>query len=271
MHPAAFMRGLFPPPSVGRVREGVAAFAVTLCLSISALAEEVRTISWEELVPAREALADTLAEVPMSVRFDLGFAAKVFSDAEAGVISQDSPEVMIAKDVLARLSAQGLDAERLLQAFTERDQAIGDRSRAVNAGLDGRTVRLPGYALPLSVSETGVREFLLVPYVGACIHYPPPPPNQIVRASLDEPHTFEDRYQTVWITGRLSARPTSRALDYVDGQATVETSYTMQVSSVIPFAEDPSAPTTLGSFSSIAKAPTLQLSRSGRPHKVPTK
>ena len=206
----------------------------------------------------------------MSVRFDLGFAAKVFSDAEAGVIAENSPEVMIARDALARLSAQGLDAERLLQTFRQRDQAIGDRKRAVNAGLDGQTVRLPGYALPLSASEAGVREFLLVPYVGACIHYPPPPPNQIVRASLDTAHIFEERYQTVWITGRLTAQPSNRALDYVDGQASVETSYTMQVEAVTPYADDPSAPTTLGSFSSIAKAPSLQLSRSGQPH-VPQK
>ena len=243
---------------------------VGMTISTPARAENARTLGWEDLVPDRETLTDPLADVPMSVRFDLGFAAKVFADAEAGVIAGDSPEVMIARDVLARLSAQGLDADYLLGAFSQRDTAIADRKRAVNLGLDGQTVRLPGYALPLSASETGVREFLLVPYVGACIHYPPPPPNQIVRAELDRPHVFEDRYQTVWITGRLSARPSARSLDYVDGQAAVETSYTMQVNSVTSFADDPSAATTLGSFSSIAKAPTLELSRSGQPHPTPS-
>ena len=245
---------------------GVAVLLAILCLSAHATAEDIKTLGWEELVPQRAALADPLAEVPMSVRFDLGFAAKVFADAEAGLISENSPEVMIAKDVLARLSAQGLDAEQLLKAFSQRDTAIADRKRAVNAGLDGQTVRLPGYALPLSASETGVREFLLVPYVGACIHYPPPPPNQIVRAELDRPHIFENRYQTVWITGRLSAKASSRALDYVDGQASVETSYTMQVTSISPYADDPSAVTTLGSFSPTTQAPKLRLSRTDQAH-----
>lgn len=47
--------------------------------------------------------------------------------------------------------------------------------------LDGQNIRLPGYIVPLEVSEEGrTTEFLLVPYFGACIHVPPPPSNQIV-------------------------------------------------------------------------------------------
>ncbi len=47
--------------------------------------------------------------------------------------------------------------------------------------LDGQQVKLPGYIVPLEVNEEGrTTEFLLVPYYGACIHVPPPPPNQIV-------------------------------------------------------------------------------------------
>ncbi len=53
--------------------------------------------------------------------------------------------------------------------------------------LDGQQVKLPGYIVPLEVNEEDrTTEFLLVPYYGACIHVPPPPPNQIV-------HIFSER------------------------------------------------------------------------------
>ncbi len=51
----------------------------------------------------------------------------------------------------------------------------------VNKSLEGATVRLPGFIVPLEAVKSGdVSEFLLVPYFGSCIHVPPPPPNQIV-------------------------------------------------------------------------------------------
>ena len=46
------------------------------------------------------------------------------------------------------------------------------------AALDGKLVKVPGFAVPLEDWASSVTEFLLVPYVGACIHTPPPPPNQ---------------------------------------------------------------------------------------------
>ena len=46
--------------------------------------------------------------------------------------------------------------------------------------LDGKRVSIPGFMVPLEDDLEQVSEFLLVPYAGACIHVPPPPPNQIV-------------------------------------------------------------------------------------------
>ena len=50
----------------------------------------------------------------------------------------------------------------------------------------GKTVRLPGFAVPLDYASVGVTSLLLVPYVGACIHVPPPP-NQLVLVTTNEP------------------------------------------------------------------------------------
>lgn len=71
--------------------------------------------------------------------------------------------------------------------------------------LDGVLVKLPGYALPLEIADTGVTEFLLVPYIGACIHVPPPPPNQMVLINLDEPRVFKSLFEAVWVTGQMDA------------------------------------------------------------------
>ncbi len=52
--------------------------------------------------------------------------------------------------------------------------------------LDGKRVSIPGFMVPLEDDAESVTEFLLVPYAGACIHVPPPPPNQIVHVLLTD-------------------------------------------------------------------------------------
>lgn len=78
-------------------------------------------------------------------------------------------------------------------------------SIAVNKSLAETKVKVPGFIVPLVMNETGVvTEFFLVPYVGACIHVPPPPPNQIVYVKLSKGGirlgSLEDAY---WVTGTL--------------------------------------------------------------------
>lgn len=51
--------------------------------------------------------------------------------------------------------------------------------------LQGKQVSIPGFMVPLEDDENEVTEFLLVPYAGACIHTPPPPPNQMVYVKMD--------------------------------------------------------------------------------------
>ncbi len=266
----AAVGGLLPSSSWGKgILLGIVpAMALS---AISAMAGEIRTIGWAEMVPEQPPLADPLADQPMSVRFDLGFAAKVIGDARDGVISDAGPEYLNARAVLDRLRTTGVDVDLLLEAFSARDRAIEARKFAVTPALDGEIVRIPGYALPLTEAKTGVTSFLLVPYVGACIHYPPPPANQIVLAELDHPHQFQNRFETVWITGRLSMRSASRALDYVDGRANVATAYTMDVIDISAYGTDPSAETFAGSFSPSAAGPQLRLSRSGSSHSLTAK
>ncbi|HVO48390.1 MAG TPA: DUF3299 domain-containing protein [Steroidobacteraceae bacterium] len=74
----------------------------------------------------------------------------------------------------------------------------------INKSLEGSLVRLPGFIVPLEAVGSGnLREFLLVPYFGSCIHVPPPPPNQLVYVRTSGRVNIESIYDAYWITGRL--------------------------------------------------------------------
>tara|TARA_B100000945_G_scaffold282425_1_gene250804 strand:- start:1061 stop:1537 length:477 start_codon:yes stop_codon:yes gene_type:complete len=71
--------------------------------------------------------------------------------------------------------------------------------------LVGQSIKIPGFAVPLEGDDgfEYIDEFLLVPYFGACIHVPPPPPNQVIHVILNEPVYFEVISFAIWITGIL--------------------------------------------------------------------
>ena len=82
-----------------------------------------------------------------------------------------------------------------------------------NKSLDGAVVRLPGFIIPLDARRDGVvSEFLLVPYFGACIHVPPPPPNQLVYVRMARRTTLQSIYDAYWITGKLRLQTTTTHL-----------------------------------------------------------
>ena len=87
----------------------------------------------------------------------------------------------------------------------QQAQAMFDAAPTVDK-LNGETVKIPGYVLPLEFDNaTKVTEFLLVPYYGACIHTPPPPANQMIHAKLESPFILEEMFTAVWISGKIEA------------------------------------------------------------------
>ena len=69
--------------------------------------------------------------------------------------------------------------------------------------LGGQMVKIPGFIVPLDIVEGKVASSLLVPYFGACIHVPPPPPNQIVYVKFSDPIEIGSMWDPVWVTGKL--------------------------------------------------------------------
>ena len=99
----------------------------------------------------------------------------------------------------------------------------------VEPSLDQKVVKMPGYVLPVEFDGTNVKEFLLVPYRGACIHVPPPPPNQVVygKASGQEGLQIEGMFAPVWVIGKMHVESVINEL--------AEAAYTMDVYEVIPY------------------------------------
>jgi uncharacterized protein len=72
-----------------------------------------------------------------------------------------------------------------------------------NNALNGAQVRISGYVVPLDAQKGEMREFLLVPYFGACIHTPPPPANQIIHVTVVQPVKDLRTMDAVSVTGTL--------------------------------------------------------------------
>ena len=69
--------------------------------------------------------------------------------------------------------------------------------------VDGTSVRVPGFMVPLEDNQQSVSEFLLVPSPQACIHTPAPPPNQIVYVKMAPGSRAKMSYGPVWVKGKL--------------------------------------------------------------------
>ncbi len=82
----------------------------------------------------------------------------------------------------------------------------------VVAHLDGKRVHIGGYVVPLDFEATRIKEFLLVPFVGACIHVPPPPPNQIIYVKADRGFDVKGSFDPVYVTGTLRTTAASTGL-----------------------------------------------------------
>jgi hypothetical protein len=97
-------------------------------------------------------------------------------------------------------------------------------------GVINGVARVPGYMVPLEDNLEEVTEFLLVPYPGACIHVPPPPPNQIVHVIMEGNKKAQVRLwmEAVWVEGTLKlAEATTRdgALSFFQLTGTLIQSY----------------------------------------------
>ncbi len=214
------------------------AAVVSMALVAPSLAVDApRDITWDDLIPTAAPLEDPFPNLNSDQRFEVEILTALRELHERGVVSEDEPEYEDIVEITRKLKDEGLDVDALVAEQVKLNAKINQRNEAVVGDLDGQLIRMPGYALPLEFIETGVKEFLLVPFVGACIHVPPPPPNQMVFVRVDQTFKADDLYTPVWVTGRMTVKRTSQALSLVDGQADVATGYVLDGIKVDPYEE----------------------------------
>jgi len=149
----------------------------------------------------------------------------VFGSSESFGTEDPDARKVEWEDLSPPLSAKAQSAAARLNAMIDTmDDAeiaetialIGENGNALIEELDGETITLEGYLVPLDFEATEVKAFVLVPYMGACIHVPPPPPNQIVFVEFEEGIPMETVDRNIWtpfrVTGPLRAVPTKTEL-----------------------------------------------------------
>ncbi len=198
-------------------------------------ADATKLINWDDLVPSMDAIDNPFDRMDPVLLEKLGVVVRAREDVRMGFLKEDDAEFKESLKVQGELTEAGVDIDAMLLAAENLQAEVERRSGMMVPGLDGKIVRMPGYALPLEQSANGMTEFLLVPYVGACIHVPPPPPNQIVYVKLKSAYRIASLYEPVWITGRLSIDASSRNLSYVDGAAPIETGYRIEAITIEPY------------------------------------
>lgn len=162
--------------------------------SPAAALDAPRDLKWAELKPPRAAGE---AEVKKPKTF--------FNPAEpapaGGDAASQSADVPPPPDI----------PEGKFMAVKRRQPGAGHPPKIV-ADLNGQRVKLGGYVVPLDFEATKVKEFLLVPFVGACIHVPPPPPNQIVYVKAEKGIDIAGSFDPVAVTGIISTESASTGL-----------------------------------------------------------
>tara|TARA_Y100001936_G_scaffold116436_1_gene113915 strand:- start:262 stop:774 length:513 start_codon:yes stop_codon:yes gene_type:complete len=125
----------------------------------------------------------------------------VASPAVFDLEARTAPVVGVAVEPDERVHDDPVELSwRALAALDYRTGEMSDELR----DLVGKPVKIPGFTVPLEDFASSATEFLLVPYVGACVHTPPPPPNQLVYVEMDEGRRATmDGWNPVWLEGIL--------------------------------------------------------------------
>ena len=135
-------------------------------------------------------------------------------------IEENSAEDVISSQL--RGGTSNTKADRYQQALNS--------SRIVSK-MNGSAIRIPGFIVPLDFSDKQtITQFFLVPWFGACIHLPPPPPNQIILTNYPKGLKLESLYEPFWISGVLKTSLVENEL--------ASAAYVLEMNAYEPYTED---------------------------------
>ena len=147
----------------------------------------ITQLIWEDLMPEGEevVLEQLYRDFYNNLEGNIGGAQTLASAAQ----SSDQSEGLDLSEII-----EGSSADTMAQIGTFN----------VVKDLNGEKIRIPGYVVPLDFSAKSEHsEFLLVPYFGACLHTPPPPPNQIIFVKAAPAVKLGNIYEPIWLEGTI--------------------------------------------------------------------
>ncbi len=196
---------------------------------LPAIAGEVRELGWNDLIPSHVKSKDPLEHLTQKQKDMVYWVINMLESLpERGPETEEYYKEI--DEAMPSLKKEGID---IVGIMNQRKKT----RTAVDEALNGQDVRMPGYLLPLETTAGKVTEFLLVPYIGACIHVPPPPPNQIVYVKVLQNGGYKNKelYEPVWVTGKMKVKSMMKELFLVDGSAGVDIGYSMQANHIAPY------------------------------------
>ena len=208
-----------------------ALLAVSFVLPVFA---ETRELNWEDLVPPQE-FEDPYTELTDEQFYDLGTILRTREFVASQTDNLNEEMLARAEELEKKLDAQGVDVNALLAMREEITEMRRAQSQAVVGELDGQSIRMPGYVLPLEFDGQRVTEFFLVPYVGACMHAPTPPPNQMVHVISGNGIEIQGMYDPVWVMGEMSTTSRTSEAMFSDGGLEISAGYSIQATDIEPY------------------------------------
>ncbi|ORT48185.1 hypothetical protein ST37_18335 [Vibrio sp. qd031] len=124
----------------------------------------------------------------------------------------DEPLKLDWLDLIPESERGQFDTQGMPQVSHDGEQMLQPLTGGFREELSGSKVKIPGFVIPLEGTDTHITEFLLVPYFGACIHVPPPPPNQIVYVRFPSGAPVQQLWDVVYVVGELTAETQSTDL-----------------------------------------------------------
>lgn len=160
--------------------------------------------------------------------------ASLAAPAFAGQSRDEAYRDLIWADLLPPGEAERIAMLEQVQAIEFGFDHFGDdqmpqiRTFNVVEALDGERVRIAGFVLPFDFSASGeVSRFLLVPFIGACVHVPPPPPNQLIYVQAPDGVSVQGLWEPVFAEGVMRTRRQDSEL--------ADTAYTLELTGLQPY------------------------------------
>lgn len=171
-------------------------FAPAIYATPENLARPATTIEWTDLLPDED--LRLLESIPQVDHESLSEEQLALDTPVNGLNNNTlSFEDQIANAIAD--SKQSIEDEK-----SGRDWRDALKSTKVRPEFNNKRIRIAGYIVPIEYDDNQViTEFFLVPYFGACIHVPPPPPNQLIYVKHPKGFTLPDLYTPFWVDGTV--------------------------------------------------------------------